>query len=112
MRWKDRISLLFSIFYDLKAVHSQGIVHRDLHSGNILQDSLHSSYIAYLGLSVQYMKQDEQVCGILPFVAPEVRKETVYYIYSFVGSIILYAINQLFQSRTSIRCINWKMATS
>ncbi|RIB23993.1 kinase-like domain-containing protein [Gigaspora rosea] len=88
LNWKDKLDLLLSIAYDLKAIHSQEIVHRDLHSGNILQDSLSSAYISDLGLSIQYMKQnDGHVYGILPFIAPEVLNKKSYIpesdIYSF-----------------------------
>ncbi|RIB23389.1 kinase-like domain-containing protein [Gigaspora rosea] len=87
MNWKDKLSLLLCIIYDLVAVHSQGIIHRDLHSGNILLDNLHSAYIADLGLSIQYLKQYDEVYGVLPFVAPEVLVKKPYTtasdIYSF-----------------------------
>ena len=48
MNWKDKLTLLHCITSDLQMIHSQGIIHRDLHSGNILQDNLHSAYIADL----------------------------------------------------------------
>ncbi|RIB23392.1 kinase-like domain-containing protein [Gigaspora rosea] len=87
MNWKDKLSLLLCIIYDLVAIHSQRIIHRDLHSGNILLDNLHSAYIADLGLSIQYLKHDDEVYGILPFVAPEVLEKKSYTtasdIYSF-----------------------------
>ncbi|RIB13050.1 kinase-like domain-containing protein [Gigaspora rosea] len=72
--WKDKLALLHSIFSDIEAIHFQGLVHRDLHSGNILQDNLYSAYIADLGLSVQYLKEQKkgEVCGVLPYIAPEV----------------------------------------
>lgn len=85
--WNSRLNLLLSICYDLRAIHSNGIVHRDLHSGNILQDDLNSAYIADLGLSIQYMKEnDGQVYGILPFVAPEVLEKKAYTIESDIYS--------------------------
>ncbi|RIB27546.1 kinase-like domain-containing protein [Gigaspora rosea] len=73
MKWKDKLNLLFSITSDLKAIHSQKIIHRDLHSDNILQDNLYSAYIADLGLSIPYLKQkDYEVYGVLPYIDPEV----------------------------------------
>lgn len=72
LEWRHKTNLLLSIVHDLKAIHSQGIIHRGLHSGNILKDDLYSAYIADLGLSIQYMKQGGQTYGILPFVAPEI----------------------------------------
>ncbi|RIB22556.1 kinase-like domain-containing protein, partial [Gigaspora rosea] len=94
MNWKDKLSLLLCIIYDLVAIHSQGIIHRDFHSGNILLDNLHSAYIADFGLSIQYLKQDDEVYGVLPFVAPEVLEKKSYTtasdIYSF--GIIMWVV--------------------
>ncbi|RIB10634.1 kinase-like domain-containing protein, partial [Gigaspora rosea] len=76
---------------DLKIIHSHGLVHRDLHSGNILQDDLHNAYIADLGLSMSAnMKlkfKPGEIYGALPYVAPEVLNTNLYTeasdIYSF-----------------------------
>ncbi|CAG8593010.1 12576_t:CDS:2, partial [Ambispora leptoticha] len=67
MRWKDKLKLLYCITSDLVAIHSQGLEHRDLHSGNILQDNLCSAYIADLGLSKTSKK-----FGVEHYIAPEV----------------------------------------
>ncbi|RIB09424.1 kinase-like domain-containing protein, partial [Gigaspora rosea] len=75
----------------LKIIHSHGLVHRDLHSGNILQDDLHNAYIADLGLSMSAnMKlkfKPGEIYGVLPYVAPEVLNTNLYTeasdIYSF-----------------------------
>ncbi|RIB29517.1 kinase-like domain-containing protein, partial [Gigaspora rosea] len=88
LKWKDKLNLLQSIAYDLKIIHSSNIIHRDLHSGNILQDNLHSAYISDLGLSIQYFNEnDNEVYGILPYVAPEILNKKPYTtssdIYSF-----------------------------
>lgn len=114
--WKDKLNLLFSITSDLKAIHSQGIVHRDLHSGNILQDNLHSAYIADLGLSIQCSKQsDNRVCGVLPYVDPKIlnggRYATSSDIYSF-GMImwgILYGISITYDTNFSEKQLQLKI---
>ena len=73
MAWKDKLNVLYSIVSDLESIHSQELVHRDLHSGNILQNHLHSAYITDLGLSVSPdIKQKEEINGVVPYVAPEV----------------------------------------
>jgi serine/threonine protein kinase len=73
MAWKDKLNVLYSIVSDLESIHSQELVHRDLHSGNILQDHLHSAYITDLGLSISSdIKQKEGIHGVVPYVAPEV----------------------------------------
>ncbi|RIB16677.1 kinase-like domain-containing protein [Gigaspora rosea] len=96
MEWKDKLNLLICIAADLQAIHSQKLIHRDLHSGNILQDSLNSAYIADLGLLISVkmaskMVLEKQICGILPYIAPEILEGSQYTtesdIYSF-GIII------------------------
>ncbi|CAG8625008.1 11424_t:CDS:2, partial [Ambispora leptoticha] len=73
MKWKDKLNLLNCIVSDLEAIHSEELSHRDLHSKNILQDDLRSAYIADLGLSASAsIKQEDQIYGIIPYVAPEV----------------------------------------
>ncbi|RIB09778.1 kinase-like domain-containing protein, partial [Gigaspora rosea] len=74
MEWKKKLNLLHCIVTDLEAIHSQGMIHRDLHSGNILQDTLDSAYIVDLGLSMSSneKKEGEEICGILPYIDPQV----------------------------------------
>jgi serine/threonine protein kinase len=76
MEWKKKLNLLLCIASDLQIIHSQNLIHRDLHSGNILQDNLYSAYIADLGLSISLdialKKETGGVCGVLPYIAPEV----------------------------------------
>ncbi|RIB06809.1 kinase-like domain-containing protein [Gigaspora rosea] len=103
MDWKDKINLLQCIASDLQIIHSQDLIHRDLHSGNILLNSLKSAYIADLGLSISAnitsKSKSDGIFGILPYVAPEVLISQPYTkasdIYSF-GIImweILYGIS-------------------
>ncbi|RIB14708.1 kinase-like domain-containing protein [Gigaspora rosea] len=75
MEWKNKITLLHCIASDLQIIHSQKLIHRDLHSGNILQDDLHNAYITDLGLSIPINISLKAECrgvyGILPYIAPE-----------------------------------------
>ncbi|CAG8646698.1 671_t:CDS:2, partial [Ambispora leptoticha] len=75
MKWKDKLVLLDCIASDLQIIHSQNLIHRDLHSGNILLDELHIAYIADLGLSIStniaQITEKRGVYGILPYIAPE-----------------------------------------
>ncbi|RIB22156.1 hypothetical protein C2G38_2174668 [Gigaspora rosea] len=51
LEWKDKLNILNGIVIDLESIHSQELVHRDLHSGNILQrDELQHACITDLGL--------------------------------------------------------------
>ncbi|RIB01052.1 kinase-like domain-containing protein [Gigaspora rosea] len=78
MEWKKKLALLRRISYDLKLIHSQGYVHRDLHSGNVLLDDVYNGYIADLGLSIssnialKAEANNDKIYGILPYVAPEI----------------------------------------
>ncbi|RIB01666.1 kinase-like domain-containing protein [Gigaspora rosea] len=86
MRWKHKLKLLNYIISNLEAIHSQGYIHHDLHSGNILQDNLCSSHIADLNLC-NYERKTNGVFGILPYIAPEILMSKPYTtksdIYSF-----------------------------
>ncbi|RIB22153.1 kinase-like domain-containing protein [Gigaspora rosea] len=71
LEWKDKLNILNGIVIDLESIHSQELVHRDLHSGNILQkDQLQHACITVLGLSKN--EKEGKICGILPYIAPEV----------------------------------------
>ncbi|RIB16420.1 kinase-like domain-containing protein [Gigaspora rosea] len=95
LKWKDKLILLQCIISDLQIIHSHGLIHRDLHSGNILQNELNSAYIADLGISINAnIELKLSVCGVLPYIAPEVFKGESYTkafdIYSF--GIIMWEI--------------------
>jgi len=97
------VSIKLNIARGLSSIHHQNLVHRDFHSGNILNDSynydgkdnLYSS-ISDLGLSclIDYQKDDSKIMGVLPYVAPEVLLGKPYTyasdIYSF--GIIMYEL--------------------
>ncbi|RHZ35678.1 protein kinase [endosymbiont GvMRE of Glomus versiforme] len=70
---EDKIEKLRNVVDGLKEIHQQNLVHQDLHSGNVL-NNLRSTFITDLGLSkpVNYQKQEGQIFGVLPYVAPEV----------------------------------------
>ncbi|RGB23038.1 kinase-like domain-containing protein [Rhizophagus diaphanus] len=80
------VALGWDIIGALNSIHSHGLVHRNLHSGNILVDTdddenyggYHSAVILDLGFYGSPEKETDilykrrYVYGVLPFVAPEV----------------------------------------
>ncbi|RIB12199.1 kinase-like domain-containing protein [Gigaspora rosea] len=66
----------------LQIIHSHDLIHCDLHSGNILLNSFKSAYIADLGLSIAaniaLKSKSDRICGILPYIAPEVLNKQQY----------------------------------
>ena len=77
--WKDKILYLRNLAYDFKNLHGLGYFHKDFHSGNVLhiQNSGNVNKVIYIsdfGLSGPSNKQktDDKICGVLPYIAPEV----------------------------------------
>src|SRR5436190_18770623 len=73
LTWMDKLRHLRTIAYYLHIIHNAGLVHCDLHGGNIV---LHHGVplICDLGLSqsVNSHKSNSTIQGVLPFIAPEV----------------------------------------
>jgi len=73
MTWKKRIEITFNIIYALRRIHEENVIHRDLHSGNILYLECNDEwYISDLGFSGPAEKPLKSVYGIPPYIAPEV----------------------------------------
>ncbi|CAI2174741.1 4225_t:CDS:2, partial [Funneliformis geosporum] len=84
-----KVRQLYNVISDLDDLHKIGYCHKDIHSGNILQDKLYS-HISDFGISGPVNKQksgDQKVYGVLPYIAPEVFNNELYTfaadIYSF-----------------------------
>src|SRR5689334_2833883 len=73
LTWKDKLRRLENIANNLHNMHVVGLVHCDLHGGNIVMHGT-SSFICDLGLSqsVNLRESNSSIRGILPFIAPEV----------------------------------------
>src|SRR5581483_3045148 len=76
LTWKKKLECLSDIAFHLDTIHRIGLVHCDLHGGNIV---LHNEYsikplICDLGLSrsVNSHESNSTIRGVLPFIAPEV----------------------------------------
>ncbi|POG77168.1 kinase-like domain-containing protein [Rhizophagus irregularis DAOM 181602=DAOM 197198] len=71
--WEDKFLYLEWLAGGLNYLHYLGYFHKDLHSGNILQENSRT-YVSDFGLSGLSNKQksDDKICGVLPYIAPEV----------------------------------------
>ncbi|CAB5382523.1 unnamed protein product [Rhizophagus irregularis] len=97
--WFNGLKILTNIIEGLDKIHQKQMVHRDLHTGNILisTDSAQDFdvYISDMGLCDEVGNIDNtKVYGVMPYVAPEVLKGKPYTqsadIYSF--SMIMYFV--------------------
>ena len=74
--WNQKLEFLGNIAYNLDIIHDGNYIHKDLHSGNILQFNKDDARITDLGLaqSINNSKtsNSSNVCGVLPYIAPEV----------------------------------------
>ncbi|GBC10577.1 hypothetical protein RclHR1_09740002 [Rhizophagus clarus] len=78
--WEQRIITLKDIAVGLVTIHKAGLLHKDLHTGNILRDGSWTM-ISDLGLcwnNTSADKSDVQIYGVLPYVAPEVLRKKPY----------------------------------
>ncbi|EXX56758.1 Cdc15p [Rhizophagus irregularis DAOM 197198w] len=85
---KKRCSKLMHIASGIKRIHEKGLIHRDLHTGNIVC-FVRGIGITDMGLCkpVNYEELENKVYGVLPYMAPEIIGGKIY---SF--GIIMYEI--------------------
>ncbi|GBC07522.1 hypothetical protein RclHR1_07500007 [Rhizophagus clarus] len=73
LTWKDRIKIAYEIILALYYIHKEKVIHRDLHSGNILYLQLDNSWrVSDLGFCGPADKSPNSIYGNLPYIAPEV----------------------------------------
>jgi len=78
LNFEDKLLRLKNIVQGLKDIHQKELIHRDFHSGNILNDE-QSCFITDLGLSKLVSEANEgKVFGVVPYVAPEIFDKKVY----------------------------------
>src|SRR5215469_370451 len=99
LNWNYKINYLHFIILGLTDIHKNELIHRDLHIGNILHESILSIYITDMGLCkpADYRKSENtknSIYGNLPYIAPEILRGQSYTkaadIYSF--GIIMYEV--------------------
>ncbi|PKC75146.1 kinase-like protein [Rhizophagus irregularis] len=81
---KQKLAILWQISEGLETIHKAGFIHRDFHSGNILSSlSIGKRYqwqICDLGLSqpVNNTILNNEIYGVIPYIAPEVFKGSAF----------------------------------
>ncbi|GBB95369.1 hypothetical protein RclHR1_02520004 [Rhizophagus clarus] len=83
-RWQDKLQLLKKIILGLKVIHESNLIHGDFHDGNILMsDDYNEAFIIDLGLCkpisvLQDYDKNNEIYGVLPYMAPEILKNKPY----------------------------------
>ncbi|GBB98970.1 hypothetical protein RclHR1_03380012 [Rhizophagus clarus] len=95
--WLSKLKRLGDIIVGLQQIHEQQMVHRDLHTGNILFQFAEEEFlcISDMGLCGKIDNIDESnIYGVMPYIAPEVLRGKPYTkaadIYSF--GMIMYFV--------------------
>ncbi|RHZ75436.1 hypothetical protein Glove_213g39 [Diversispora epigaea] len=84
--WREKTGFLMNIVEGIKKIHDEKILHRDLHSGNILIIDGYNgrdAVISDLGFSQPAtikpnLSRKSQIYGIIPYMAPELFKGQPY----------------------------------
>ncbi|UZO03824.1 uncharacterized protein OCT59_024225 [Rhizophagus irregularis] len=85
--WSQKLSILYDISSGLMAVHDSNFIHRDFHSGNILVSNFNDDYVTRtfykigdLGLSrsANDTSSDDEIYGVIPYIAPEIFKGSAF----------------------------------
>ncbi|RIB09683.1 hypothetical protein C2G38_2107909, partial [Gigaspora rosea] len=77
--WRHKILNLYYMTEGLVAIYEANFVHKDFHSGNIVNNNTYSSFIMNFGLSRPVFQDSKstEIFSVLPYIAPEV---LLYYI--------------------------------
>src|ERR1043165_169848 len=88
LSWKKRLQIAYHIIYALFYIHIENVIHRDLHSGNILYNQFDQKFfISDLGFCGPADKPLNSIYGNLPYIAPEVISGKEYTFKSDIYSI-------------------------
>ncbi|RHZ86873.1 hypothetical protein Glove_43g69 [Diversispora epigaea] len=93
LTWRKKYNILLQVVIGLTNIHRMSLMHKDFHSGNIINQALTLSYITDFGLCKPVTENDsENIYGVIPYMAPETLSRGEYTkasdIYSF-GMVML-----------------------
>ncbi|RHZ67590.1 hypothetical protein Glove_300g128 [Diversispora epigaea] len=93
LTWRKKYNILSEVVIGLTSIHKMSLMHKDFHSGNIINKTLTLSYITDFGLCKPVTENDpENIYGVIPYMAPETLSRGEYTkasdIYSF-GMVML-----------------------
>ena len=86
LTWKERIQITVNIIDALDNIHYENIIHKDLHSGNILPTQSNKKWRISVGFCGP---ADKSPYGNLPYIAPEVITGKEYTFASDIYSIAM-----------------------
>jgi serine/threonine protein kinase len=90
LNWKERINIMVQITKAISRIHKENIIHRNLHSGNILYSLQYNYwYISDLGFCNPADKPLNNIYGNLPYMAPEVIAGKEYSLESDIYSLTM-----------------------
>src|ERR1700722_6491308 len=78
--WSNKLTTLRTIITGLKHIHDANIIHKDYHSGNIFVNPIGFAITGDLGIRKSSLDNDvdEEIYGIIPYVAPEILQRQKY----------------------------------
>ncbi|CAB4411525.1 unnamed protein product [Rhizophagus irregularis] len=74
----NKLDAMGYMIYGLGKIHERGLIHRDFHSGNMINVGNQIISITDLGLCRPMNAQNNDTYGVLPYVAPEVLRGKEY----------------------------------
>ncbi|EXX78383.1 Cdc15p [Rhizophagus irregularis DAOM 197198w] len=78
LSWMNKLDALRYIVLGIGKIHERGLIHRDFHSGNMINMANQIIFITDLGLCRPMNAQNNGTYGVLPYVAPEVLRGKEY----------------------------------
>ncbi|RGB42057.1 kinase-like domain-containing protein [Rhizophagus diaphanus] len=88
LTWYEKIEIIYKIINSLYYIHEENLIHRDLHSGNILYSQFNDLWsISDLGFCGPADKPLTSIYGNLPYIAPEIINGKEYTFKSDIYSI-------------------------